>query len=74
MKKNIFTISLLGMAAVIFLTACSKDFLEVPIVGKLPDDQFYKTDADAIQATTAVYDMMQYEEFFSWYMLKTLPS
>lgn len=74
MKNNIIRISLFGIVASFLVIACSKDFIDVEIVGKLSEDQFYKTDEDALQAVTAVYDYMQYEDFFSWYLLKTLPS
>ena len=63
--------------ALILATACSDNFLDTVVPGKLSTDEFYKTDADALQATTAVYDMMQSEYtwgFASVYMLKLMPS
>lgn len=77
MKMNIFLKSCMTTAAFVVAAGCSDDFLDTDIPGKLPTAEFYKTDADAMQATTAVYDMMQSEYvwgFASVYMLKTMPS
>jgi len=77
MKKNIFIKSCMATVALILAAGCSEDFLDTVIPGKLATEEFYKTDADALQATTAVYDMMQSEYvwgFASVYMLKTMPS
>ena len=40
------------------ISSC-KNFLEQEVPGALPEQNFYKTDLDATQATTAVYDLMQ---------------
>ena len=78
MKLNIINKSLLitGMAAISLFTGCSK-FLEQPVNGILAEDEFYKTDNDAMQATTAVYDMMQTDYNTVWgslYMVKLMLS
>lgn len=51
--------------------------MEQPVAGALPEDEFYKTDQDVTQATTAIYDMMQAHYNGNWgslYMIKTLLS
>lgn len=65
-----------GISALTLMTGCSK-FLEQPVNGILPEDEFYKTDNDAMQATTAVYDMMQTDYNTVWgslYMVKLMLS
>jgi tetratricopeptide (TPR) repeat protein len=75
--KNIIQKSCVLMPVLLFLNGCSENFLDTEIPGKLFTEEFYKSDADAMQATTAVYDMMQSETVWGWgsiYMLKTMPS
>lgn len=70
--KNI----LLG-TTLLTLASCGNDFLDQPISGKLSKDQFYKTDQDADQAVTAVYDMAGADYYQAWsskYMVKEMPS
>jgi len=58
------------------VTGCKK-FLDQPVPGALPEEDFYKTDLDATQAVTAIYDMMQAHYNNNWgslYMIKTLLS
>ena len=65
-----------GITFLIGAAGCSK-FLEQPVNGILPEDEFYKTDNDAVQATTAVYDMMQTDYNTVWgslYMVKLMLS
>ncbi len=57
-------------------TACD-DFLEEEVPGRLLEDEFYETDADAMQAVTGIYDMTSAHYFNSWasiYMVKTMLS
>lgn len=64
----------------IFLLAlgCSDDFLEQEIQGAVPAEDLYGSETGAIQATTAIYDVMSASYNTSWnssmYLLKTLPS
>lgn len=61
----------------LLLTGGCKKFLDQPLTGALPEDEFYKTDLDATLATTAVYDMMQAHYNTNWgslYMIKALLS
>ncbi len=61
---------------VLMVTGCKK-FLDQPVAGALPEEDFYKTDLDATQAVTAIYDMMQAHYNNNWgslYMIKTLLS
>jgi tetratricopeptide (TPR) repeat protein len=77
MKKYLFIKSYIITVVLILATGCSDSFLDTENPGKLAVSEFYLTDADAVQATTAVYDMMQSEYtwgFASVLMLKTMPS
>ncbi|HRZ20789.1 MAG TPA: RagB/SusD family nutrient uptake outer membrane protein, partial [Bacteroidales bacterium] len=59
------------------VTSCSKDFLDVDPIGKLTEDQFYKTDEDATKAIMASYDILQWMHARDWnsaYLVKTFPS
>ncbi|MEI6059512.1 MAG: RagB/SusD family nutrient uptake outer membrane protein [Bacteroidota bacterium] len=76
--KNSFIHKIL-VVVVFFLaiTSCSKDFLEVAPVGKIPVENFYKTDADAFKGLIAAYDILQWTNARDWqsvYLAKTLPS
>jgi hypothetical protein len=54
---------------------CSKKFLDQEVPGAYPETSFYKTDIDALQGTTAIYDMMQAHYNNNWaslYLVKTL--
>lgn len=51
------------LASLGFVGACSEDFLEREIYGRLPVEDFYQTDEDAFQATIAVYDILQASQF-----------
>ncbi|TCZ72973.1 RagB/SusD family nutrient uptake outer membrane protein [Flaviaesturariibacter aridisoli] len=62
----------LGMMA----SGCKK-FLDQPVQGTLPEQDFYKTDAEINQGTVAIYDMMQAHYNNNWaspYLVKTLLS
>ena len=57
MKKIYFLIC----TSLVFLTACDKEFLEKsPIVGTT-EENFYKTEADAIAAINAAYATLQFQ-------------
>ncbi len=57
MKKIFFLICSLGLA----LTACQKEFLEKkPIVG-VTEENFYRTEEDAIAAVNAAYATLQFQ-------------
>ena len=64
-------------AVILSITGCKKDFLDVPPVGKMSTDQFYKTDADATKAIMSAYDILQWMNARDWnsiYLVKTFPS
>lgn len=69
---------IIAMFALIFaFTSCSKDFLDVPPIGKMSEDLFYKTDEDATMAIMATYDILQWMYARDWnsaYLVKTFPS
>ncbi|WP_207433924.1 RagB/SusD family nutrient uptake outer membrane protein [Sabulibacter ruber] len=76
MKKNYIKIAAFSLALMTMTAGCN-DFLEQEIPGKLPVEEFYATDEDALQATTAIYDIMQAHYNTAWssiYMVKTMPS
>jgi starch-binding outer membrane protein, SusD/RagB family len=55
--KHIFKISFL----IVFLTSCNKDFLDKnPIVG-VSEENFYRTESDAIAAVNAAYATLQFQ-------------
>jgi len=63
--------------AITFLTSSCQDFLEQEVPGKLSEQEFYNSDEDALQATSAIYDMMQAHYNTAWssiYIVKTMPS
>lgn len=67
MKKNIFLSRkwpLIFLAVSIF-SACSKDFLDVVPVDRIPKEQFYKTEADLTSAVYGLY-ASQRNMFTSW--------
>ncbi|POY38538.1 RagB/SusD family nutrient uptake outer membrane protein [Solitalea longa] len=77
MKLSIVKNILLCTALVTVASSCGKSFLEQDVPGKLPVDEYYKTDADAQLAITAVYDMNSADYFTAWgsrLLIKTMPS
>ncbi len=79
MKNNIIKKSLVCLTAALLAAGCSNDFLTSEIPGRLEDTNFYRTDEDATQATTAIYSIMQAHYFTSgWtnsiYFVKMMPS
>jgi len=74
MKRNIIKLTTICLAAALLNTSCKK-FLDQPVPGAFAETDFYKTDADALQAVTATYDMMQAHYNNNWasiYMVKTM--
>jgi hypothetical protein len=60
MKSNKIT-KIVGLASIciLFQTSCSKDYLNLTRNNSITDDNFYKTEDDAIRATNAVYTPLQ---------------
>jgi len=76
MKKNYIKCTFLSIALLTAATGCN-DFLDQEVPGKLSEEGFYQTDADALQATTSIYDIMQAHYNTAWssiYMVKLMPS
>ena len=76
MKNITIKAALVGFTIMAVSSSCKK-FLDQEVPGALTEQNFYKTDLDATQATTAVYDLMQAHYNSSWismYMVKTLLS
>jgi hypothetical protein len=68
---------LVVLALMVAVTACKQDFLDVPPIGKLSTEDFYKTDEDATNAIMATYDILQWMYARDWnsaYLVKTFPS
>ncbi len=77
MKNRFIHKILVVLVALVAVTSCSKDFLETEPYGKLSVDNFYKTDADAMNGIIAAYDILQWTNARDWqsvYLAKTLPS
>lgn len=75
MKKKIFY-SLILMTFFTF-GGCKKSFLDTTPEGKIPMNNFYKTDDQAVGAVMAAYDILQSlnaQDWSSLYMVKTLLS
>ncbi|HEY0678324.1 MAG TPA: RagB/SusD family nutrient uptake outer membrane protein [Chitinophagaceae bacterium] len=76
MKSIFIKTTLICFATILFASGCKK-FLDQEVPGAFPEQDFYKTDADASQAVIGVYDMMQAHYNSNWaslYMVKTLLS
>lgn len=76
MKKLFLKTTIICLSALMLGSGCKK-FLEQEVPGAFPEQDFYKTDADATQAVFGVYDMMQAHYNNNWaslYMIKTLLS
>ncbi|UBM62518.1 RagB/SusD family nutrient uptake outer membrane protein [Candidatus Sulfidibacterium hydrothermale] len=77
MKTKVFKNIILTALFVFILSGCQKDFLDTTPEGKIPMDEFYKTDQQAEGALMAVYDIFQSLNARPWssmWMLKTLLS
>jgi len=75
--KSLFIKTIIICSSVLLVTSGCKKFLEQDVPGAFAEEDFYKTDQDATQAVTAVYDMMQAHYNNNWgsiYMVKTLLS
>ena len=76
MKSLIIKTSIVCFSALLMTSSCKK-FLDQEVPGAFAEQDFYKTDQDAIQAVTATYDMMQAHYNSNWaslYMIKVLLS
>jgi hypothetical protein len=76
MKSYWIKFSIVCSSLILVNTGCKK-FLDQQVPGAYAEEDFYKTDQDATQAVTAVYDMMQAHYNNNWgslYMIKTLLS
>src|SRR4051812_9310301 len=75
--KSLMIKSIIICSAVLLITSGCKKFLDQDVPGAYAEEDFYKTDQDATQAVTAVYDMMQAHYNNNWaslYMIKMLLS
>lgn len=73
--KKIFKITTMVSLSLLVMTSGCKKFLTQEVPGAFAETDFYKTDQDATQAVTGVYDMMQAHYNNNWgslYMVKTL--
>lgn len=61
MRQKIFLYAVCLMGGVLFMTACSKGFLNVEPKGEVPSSAFYKTASDAYGAMVAAYNPLGIE-------------
>ncbi len=75
MKKNIIKVAGLFFALV-FTVSCDESFLNFPPEGKLPDEEFFVTEAHAEQAVNAAYAHMRTwsQVAFPMYAVQEMPS
>jgi hypothetical protein len=74
MKKSLL---IAATAFMLLVSMGCKKFLDQEVPGAFPEQDFYKTDADATQAVNGVYDMMQAHYNTAWgsmFMVKLLLS
>mgnify|MGYP005630256005 FL=1 len=60
MKRHMKKLGVL-MAITFLLSACEKDFLDRPPLDTVVSSNFYKTEADAMSALVATYDVLGYQ-------------
>lgn len=76
MKKTTIKVAVICGVLLITTSSCKK-FLDQEVPGKFAEQDFYKTDNDALQATTAIYNFMTAHYNSNWasvYFVKSLPS
>jgi hypothetical protein len=75
MKKNIFNPSLLVLSF-LFTLSCSDEYLDFEPEGKLPETEFFVTEAHAEQAVNAIYAHMRTwnQVAFAYYAIQEMPS
>lgn len=76
MKKIFKSAVVLTMACTI-LNGCSNDFLEADPKGMTPQEEYYKTNQDALEAIASTYDILQGLYAVDWtslWLVKTLPA
>jgi hypothetical protein len=66
MKRFILKRITIGITILLLSGGCSKSFLEQEIPGRASQEDFYKTDGDALMATTAAYDLLQAHYNWGW--------
>jgi len=74
--KTLYKIAVI-LAMILAVTACKKEFLDVPPIGKMSEELFYETDEDATMAIMATYDILQWMYARDWnsaHLAKTFPS
>lgn len=70
--KKLFIAIFVMLAAVTF-TSCNQDLLDIQQKGAVSQDDFYKTDDDALAAITAVYAQMR-QYYYNYKFFTNLPS
>lgn len=53
--KSMYRKVIFGIAAVLIMVSCSKSFLDVPVQGQQPAEQFWTSEADASKAVNSIY-------------------
>lgn len=76
MKNIINKLSILTVL-VFVLTACEEDFLDQPIYGVLPLEEYFQTEEELQEGVFACYDVLQWANASVWnsvYVVKSFPS
>lgn len=76
MKKLIYKISFIAGLA-IMLISCADDFLDQPVYGVLPADDYFKTEEELQEGVLSCYDVLQWAYAADWnsmYVVKSFPS
>nr|WP_315257494.1 RagB/SusD family nutrient uptake outer membrane protein [uncultured Flavobacterium sp.] len=76
MKKIIYKLSFIT-GLVLMLSSCDNDFLDKPVYGALPADEYFKTEAELQEGLFACYDVLQWAYNSDWnsmYVVKSFPS
>lgn len=74
--KKLLKNSIIMTISLFAIVGC-KDFLEEEVTGAFPEEEFYQTDNDALQAVTSIYDMTSAHYFTAWtspYVVKMMLS
>lgn len=58
-SRKLKFLSRLLLVGLLVWASCSKEFLDNPQEGTIPEESFYKTDDQALEALMAVFDLMQ---------------
>jgi starch-binding outer membrane protein, SusD/RagB family len=70
--KKIFIF--LNILSVFIMVSCSEDFLERTPYANKTTENFYRNSKDAMEALTAVYDVLQYGDYDNFHIISEVMS